>query len=177
MAVSSSTLPQSLLGFFYGELVGKILAETGSVLKTNAMLEEVGYNIGVRLVDFYLAEARPSFSNERERVGGIIKGTLKSFIGTNVEIVDWNAEGFQLSVLVPSNCLSANIDLPDALRSSSGPLCYMNVLAGIIRGAMDMTRVKCRCSFVKDSLIGDEVNLIRVEILEVIENEFRPDDD
>lgn len=177
MAGGPQTLPQSLLGFFYGELVKKILAETGSTSKTNAMLEEAGYNIGSKLVDHFLSEAKPSYLNDRDRIAGVIKGTLRSFIGAQVEIVDWATDRFQLSVAVPQNCLSANVDLPEALHSEVSPLSYMNILAGIIRGALDMTRVKSRCQFIRDTLLGSDVSLIRVEILEVIENEFKPDDE
>lgn len=52
---------------------------------------------------------------------------------------------------------------------------YSNVLCGTIRGALEMIQLRAECKFLRDTLRGDEVTEIEVEILEVMEEQMGED--
>ena len=51
------------------------------------------------------------------------------------------------------------------------------MIAGIIRGALEMINLKVKVYFVKDQLRGDEDTVLRVELLEVMSDKYEDDSD
>ena len=49
-------------------------------------------------------------------------------------------------------------------------------MCGVLRGALEMVRIRSTCSIIKDALKGDDYTEIRVEVLEIIQDEYVPDD-
>ena len=72
------------------------------------------------------------------------------------------------------NPLSDFVVLPNNLKNE---LWYSNVIAGIIRGALEMINLKVKVYFVKDTLRGDGEIEIRVELLEVLTDKYEDDED
>jgi hypothetical protein len=67
--------------------------------------------------------------------------------------------------------LSTFVELPGDEQSGDDDLRrlkYSNVYCGVIRGALEQVNLKVECNIVRDTLKGDEVNEIRVELKEVL---------
>eukprot|EP00918_Siedleckia_nematoides_P090267 GHVU01198432.1.p1 GENE.GHVU01198432.1~~GHVU01198432.1.p1 ORF type:complete len:188 (-),score=45.47 GHVU01198432.1:442-1005(-) len=158
----------------YGSLVTQLLKDMEYVGEINTQLEKMGYSIGVRLVDELFAKSGVrSCSDFRETAEVIAKVGLMMFLGVKGEVVNWNNEGTKCSILLRDNPLEEFVELPSSLNK----LHYSNILCGVIRGGLEQTRMKVACYFVRDTLKGDAVSEIRLELLEMTREEFIDDDD
>jgi hypothetical protein len=75
------------------------------------------------------------------------------------------------SIYLQENPLSTFVELPGDEQSGDDDLRrlkYSNVYCGVIRGALEQVNLKVECNIVRDTLKGDEVNEIRVELKEVL---------
>ncbi|ETI45759.1 hypothetical protein, variant [Phytophthora nicotianae CJ01A1] len=127
----------------------------------------MGYNIGVRLVDEFLAKSGVSNCQDFKDTAEVVaKVAFKMFLGINVEVSQWNTEGTACSLLIYDNPLTEFVELPP---SAYGVLWYSNVLCGVLRGALEMVQMRVEAQFVKDVLQGDEVSEIRLELKGMIE--------
>jgi len=54
---------------------------------------------------------------------------------------------------------------------------YANLLAGAVRGALEMVHLEVACWFVQDTLKGDNVTEMRVKFIRKIEDSIPPGDD
>lgn len=152
-----------------------------------------GYNIGIRLIDEFLAKSGVSnCSDFKETAEVIAKIAFKMFLGVNAEVAHWNTENNACSLLIYENPLTgaslrqANLrrgfegqwslgslltlfvlsaEFVELPPSAYGVLWYSNVLCGVLRGALEMVQMRVEARFVKDVLQGDEVSEIRCVLL------------
>ena len=96
------------------------------------------------------------------------------FLGVFAEISHWDDKYTQCSLTLKENPLSDYVVLPSNLKNE---LWYSNVLTGIIKGALEMINLKVKVYFVKDILRGDNEIEIRVELQEVLTDQYEDDDD
>ena len=119
------------------------------------------------MIDEFLAKARmqrcADFQETMETFG---KVGLKMFLGVGADVTNWSADKMSCSLQLGENPLTDFVELPP----SASELCYANLLCGVVRGALEMIQKRVRCTFVRDTLKGDPVNEIRVELLEVMED-------
>ena len=94
------------------------------------------------------------------------------FLGITAEVTSWNAQSTSFSLLLYENPLTEFVELPPQFQG----LHYSNVLCGAIRGALEMVQMRVHCRFLRDSLRGDEVTEIQVEIQEQLEEQGPGDD-
>ena len=135
----------------------------------NEQLEKMGYNIGVRLVDEFLAKSQTtSCASFKDTADIISKVAFKMFLGIVPEVTSWNAENTAFSLIFNDNPLLDFVELPPQYQN----LQYCNVLCGVIKGALEMVQLQVVCSFVRDTLKGDEVSEMRVELKGVVKNEM-----
>lgn len=73
------------------------------------------------------------------------------------------------------NPLAEFVELPD--EALQGGLWYSNVLAGVLRGALEMLQIQTECTFISDSLRGDETTEIRIRVLRFLQEKAPPSDD
>ena len=136
--------------------------------EVNKKLESMGYSIGTRMIDEFLAKSGVGgCADFAETCDVIAKVAFKMFLGVNVEVANWNEEKTACSLLLPDNPLNENVELPPGQD-----LLYSNVLCGVIRGALEMILLKVDAYYVKDVLRGDETNEIRVVLLEKLQAEM-----
>ena len=168
-----------LFALTYGVLVTQIIADYEDLTLVNEQLESLGFNIGVRLIDEYLAKQRDGGSAGCRNflvVGeSIAKIGFKMFLGVQCDVKDTSVVPSQdkaglksFSLLLPENPLTTFVDLP----SSHENLKYSNILCGVIRGSLSAINMKVKCTFKKDVLLGDEVNEISVMLEEMMRDDI-----
>eukprot|EP00747_Dinoflagellata_sp_TGD_P165390 gnl/TRDRNA2_/TRDRNA2_186597_c0_seq1.p1 gnl/TRDRNA2_/TRDRNA2_186597_c0~~gnl/TRDRNA2_/TRDRNA2_186597_c0_seq1.p1 ORF type:complete len:219 (+),score=41.84 gnl/TRDRNA2_/TRDRNA2_186597_c0_seq1:77-658(+) len=164
-----------LLVLTYGALVTQLLKDIEDVEAVNAQLEKMGYNIGLRLVDEFLAKSGvPPCQDFRETAEVVAKVGLRMFLGVGAEVVMWNSELTGCSLVLPENPLNEYVELPPNLTNK---LWYSNLLCGVIRGALEQLQMRVECRFQKDVLNGDEHSIIRLELKEIMRDDYGDDDD
>lgn len=162
-----------LFAHTYGALVVRLIQDLEQVEDVNRQLDTMGFNIGQRLVDDFLAKSGiTSCASMRDTAEVIAKVAFKMFLGVICEVTNWSADERQFSLLLGDNPLTEVVELPEEYPG----LKYLNVLCGTIRGALEMLNIRCNCWIVRDQLKGDDVNEIRVEVLEIVEDEYKPTD-
>eukprot|EP00240_Pyramimonas_obovata_P006888 CAMPEP_0118921036 /NCGR_PEP_ID=MMETSP1169-20130426/433_1 /TAXON_ID=36882 /ORGANISM="Pyramimonas obovata, Strain CCMP722" /LENGTH=177 /DNA_ID=CAMNT_0006861685 /DNA_START=115 /DNA_END=648 /DNA_ORIENTATION=+ len=159
----------------YGSMVRQLLVDNeDNVEAVNTQLEKMGYNIGVRLIDEFLAKTSTTrCSDFRETAEVVAKVGLKMFLGVQATVANWNADGTECSLILEDNPIVDFVELPEQYQSLS----YSSMLCGVFRGALEMVNMKVESWFVQDTLKGDEVNEIRLRLLEVVQDEYPFKDD
>jgi len=172
-----------LFALTYGSLVTELIRDYDDHVKINEELERIGHSIGVRCVDEFLSKTEitgiqiPSCQNLRETADVIAKIGFKMFLGASCEVASFAPDGKSFSLYLYDNPLAIFVELPslsDREGSSSGggvdlsKLSYSEVYCGVIRGALEQVNLRVECVFVRDVLMGEDVNEIRVELREVM---------
>lgn len=160
-----------LFALTYGAIVTQVLKDYEEIDATNEQLEKMGYNIGVRLIDEFLAKAGPfNCSNFVDTSEVIAKVGFKMFLGVTAEVVGVAEKEFSLQF--SENPLAEFVELPEQYSS----LAYSNMLAGVLRGALEQVNMRVTCAITKDTLWGDEVTEVKVVLKEMIEEEYIDED-
>ena len=184
----------------YGAIVQQVLKDYEDVDATNEQLEKMGYNIGIRLIDEFLAKAGVGQCGSFAETADVIaKVGFKMFLGVTAEVVGASANEFTLQF--SDNPLADFVELPEQYST----LAYSNMLCGVLRGALEMVQVRRRprtlrtpiplptnthnlaliasstqmrvqCTITKDTLWGDEVTELRVVLKEMMEEEYIDDE-
>ena len=96
------------------------------------------------------------------------------FLGVTPDITEWDSQFKSCCLVLKDNPLADFVVLPSQFKAE---LWYSNVIAGIIRGALEMINLKVKVYFIKDALRGDEDTVLRVELLEVMSDKYEDDSD
>lgn len=169
----SEKISSELFTFTYGAVVMQLIADFEDVQEVNRQLLKLGRNIGQRLVDELFAKTGPSLGTRckdfRDSAEVIAKTGFRMFLGINVDVSGWNAEGTACSlVFTNGNPLTNFVELPP----DKSELKYCNVFCGVIQGALEMVKLNVKCDIVADTLKGAGVDEIRLELLNVIDEEM-----
>uniref|UniRef100_A0AAV1VCW0 Trafficking protein particle complex subunit n=1 Tax=Peronospora matthiolae TaxID=2874970 RepID=A0AAV1VCW0_9STRA len=157
-----------LFALTYGSLVTQLIKDFEDLKVVNEQLDKMGYNIGVRLVDEFLAKSGVTTCQDfKETAEVVAKVAFKMFLGISADVSQWNAEGTACSLTLYDNPLTEFVELPP---SAYGVLWYSNVLCGVLRGALEMVQMRVEVQFVKDVLQGDDVSEIRLELKGMMED-------
>ncbi|SPJ08810.1 trafficking protein particle complex subunit 3, putative [Plasmodium sp. DRC-Itaito] len=163
-----------LFSFAYGALVSQLLKDLELVDEVNEQLEKMGFNIGTRLIEEFLAKSDISFCEDfEETVNVIAKVAFKMFLGISGTVNCVNKESNIFSIIFDNNPLSDFVELPKSLSS----LNYCSLLCGVIKGALEQIRIKVNCYFVKDMLKGDDYYELYIQLNEVMKEEILNDEE
>lgn len=171
----------------YGSVVSQLCRDyEGNYSLVNKQLHKMGYNIGLRLIEDFLAKTTtsPAFSgpsgsrrctNFKETAEVISKVGFKMFLNITPAVENWTADGKQFSLLLDENPLAEFVELPDdrAMRE----LWYSNILVGVIKGALEMVQLEVDAFFVSDVLQGAPTTELRVRFVKVLEDEIPAGED
>ncbi|GBG23924.1 Trafficking protein particle complex subunit 3 [Hondaea fermentalgiana] len=156
----------------YGALVAQLVRDMEDVDKVNAKLDEMGHNIGLRLIDELLAKSGIARCGSfRETADVVSKVGFKMFLNTVPNVDNWNERGTECTLVFDDNPLEDFVALP----SSCAGLKYSNVLCGVLRGALESVHLAVACEIVSDALKGDPKTEIRMSLKHVIEDEAGED--
>jgi hypothetical protein len=150
----------------------QLIKDLEDIPAVNAQLDKMGHNIGIRLIDEFLAKSgAPSCMTFRDTAESISKVAFKMFLGITTEVANWSSDGNAFSIILNDNPIVDFVELPPQYQDIQ----YCNVLCGVIRGALEMIQLQVDCRFVRDTLRGDEVSEIRVELRGVMKHAMADD--
>lgn len=142
-----------------------------------------GYNIGVRIVDEYLAKTRAASAPSapcatfRDAAEAVARHALPLFLNVAAAVGAWSSDGTACSLVLTDNPLADFVELPEPYRR--GGLSYCQLLAGAVRGALSQVAFSTDVKVVRDALRdGGGVLELRVTLKEARDEAypFRDDD-
>ncbi|EEB06370.1 TRAPP complex subunit Bet3 [Schizosaccharomyces japonicus yFS275] len=158
----------------YGSIVAQLCKEM-PYDQVNAELEKMGENIGVRLIEEFLAKTECERCQDfRETAETISKIGFKMFLNYMPVITSWSEDGKTFVLNLDENPLAEFVELPLEAR---GILWYSNIYSGIIKGALRMVQIEVNTRFIKDILRGDDHTELSVSFVRVIDDEVPPGDE
>ncbi|QDZ24813.1 subunit 3 of trafficking protein particle complex [Chloropicon primus] len=171
-SVAGERINSELFTLTYGALVRHLLLDLESPEEVNKQLDRMGQNIGVRLVDDFLAKTNTTrCRNFKEAVKTIADTGFKMFLGIDAKVTQIGDK--ECKMVLNDNPLIDFVELPEKLE----PLSYCNLLCGVIRGALEQVSMKVEVLISKDPLKGDERFELHMKLLEYINEEYPFADD
>ncbi|CAK7208767.1 hypothetical protein SCUCBS95973_002688 [Sporothrix curviconia] len=168
-----------LVTLTYGTIVAQLCRDyDNDYIEVNKQLDKMGYNIGLRLIEDYLAKSvsMKRCNNFRETAEMISKVGFKIFLNTTPVITNWTSDGKQFSLVFDELPLADFVELPDDGRAQD-ELWYSNILCGVLRGALEMVQVQVEAHFISDVLRGNDTTEMRISLIRYIDDELPPEDD
>ncbi|CAZ85145.1 unnamed protein product [Tuber melanosporum] len=167
-----------LVTLTYGSIVAQLCRDfEGDYLEVNKQLEKMGYNIGLRLIEDFLAKTNMGkCANFRETAETIAKVGFKVFLNITPTVANWTTDNKQFSLIFEENPLADFVELPDDGRAQN-ELWYSNMLCGVLRGTLEMVQMQVDAHFASDILRGNEVTEMRVTLVRIIDDELPPGED
>ena len=162
-----------LFSLTYGALVVQILKDYEDVDKVNSELDKIGYNIGIRLVEDFLARTNTGKCHNFRDTADKLQLGFKLFLNVQPTITGWNATSDEFSLVFDNNPLGEFVELPDQCSD----LVYSNLICGAIRGALEMVHIDVNTWFVQDTLKGSNVTELKVKFVKRIEDAVPPGDE
>ncbi|XP_013362822.1 PREDICTED: trafficking protein particle complex subunit 3-like protein isoform X3 [Chinchilla lanigera] len=154
---------RDLLVLTYGALVAQLCKDYEKDEDVNKYLDKMGYGIGTRLVEDFLARSCVRRCHSYSEITHIIaEVAFKMYLGVTPSVTCNNSSKNEFSLILDKNPLSEFVEELPAGRSS---LCYCNLLCGIIRGALEMVHLAVDVMFLQDRLKGDSVTEIGITFL------------
>ncbi|KAK5781302.1 TRAPP complex core subunit BET3 PWA37_004735 [Arxiozyma heterogenica] len=155
----------------YGVIVQQLCQDfNNDYMKINENLFSMGYNIGVRLIEDFLARtALPRCPNMIMTSEVITKVAFKVFLNITPVVDNWSSNKDTFSLILVENPLAEFVDLPHDAKKQ---LWYSNIICGVLKGALEMVQLDCDIGFVSDVLRGDASTEIRVKLNKILKDEI-----
>jgi len=171
--VEAKKVSCDLFTLTYGSLISQLLKDYDNTEDVNKQLDRMGYNIGLRLIEDFLAKTNAARCHDLRDVAEKVQMAFKMYLGISPTITNWSAGNDEFSIILDSNPLTEYVELPDHLSN----LKYSNILCGVIKGALEMVQIEVSSWFVQDYLKGDSTTELRVKFIRKLEDALPPGED
>lgn len=155
-----------LVTLTYGSLVAQMVKDVENPDDVNKQLDRLGYNMGIRLVEDFLAKTGSGRCLDLKDTADKIQTAFRMYLGVQPNVANWSPAGDEFSFVIDSNPLTDLVELPEDLKS----LRYCNIICGAIRGALEMVQLDIQSWIVQDQLKGDANTEIRVKFIRKLED-------
>ncbi|CAH1110770.1 unnamed protein product [Psylliodes chrysocephalus] len=155
-----------LVTLTYGALVAQMIKDMDNVDDVSKQLERLGYNMGIRLIEDFLAKTGTGRCLDLKDTADKIQSAFKMYLGIQPNVTNWSPSGDEFSFILDSNPLTELVELPDDIKT----LKYCNVICGAIRGALEMVQLDVQSWIIQDQLKGDQNTEIRVKFIRRLED-------
>ncbi|KAB0797205.1 hypothetical protein PPYR_08199 [Photinus pyralis] len=155
-----------LVTLTYGSLVAQMVKDVENPDDVNKQLDRLGYNMGIRLVEDFLAKTGSGRCLDLKDTADKIQTAFRMYLGVQPNVANWSPAGDEFSFIIDSNPLTDLVELPEDLKG----LRYCNIICGAIRGALEMVQLDIQSWIVQDQLKGDANTEIRVKFIRKLED-------
>lgn len=164
----------------YGSVVSQLCKDfNNNFHEVNNQLDKMGYNIGLRLIEDFLAKTGAQrCQNFKETAEMISKVGFKIFLNITPVIENWSTDGKSFSLILTENPLAEFVELPlSSDYKIEKELWYSQILCGVLRGCLQMVQLDVEVFFVKDVLRGDDKTEMRLKLIKILKDEIPAGDD
>ncbi|CAG9825497.1 unnamed protein product [Phaedon cochleariae] len=155
-----------LVTLTYGALVAQMIKDLDNTDDVSKQLERLGYNMGVRLIEDFLAKTGTGRCLDLKDTADKIQTAFRMYLGVQPNVTNWSPAGDEFSFMLDNNPLTELVELPDDLKG----LRYCNIICGVIRGALEMVQLDVQSWIVQDQLRGDTSTEVRVKFIRRLED-------
>ncbi|CUM50961.1 unnamed protein product [Debaryomyces tyrocola] len=164
----------------YGSVVSQLCRDyNNNYQEVNQQLDRMGYNIGLRLIEEFVAKTGAQRCQTFKETAEIIsKVGFKIFLNIQPVVTNWSQDGKSFSLILVDNPLAEFVELPVTNDNKiNKELWYSQVLCGVLRGALQMVQLDVDVWFVKDALRGDEQTELRLKLNKILKDEVPAGED
>lgn len=165
------SLNPQFLSLTYGAIVAQLVNDLESTQKVNEVLKSFGYNVGIRLIDEFLAKSeKPPATNFKALITAFCGAGFAMFFGEAATLEDCSGEDncFYASISNGKNPLIEFVMLPPELDDLDFNIFY----CGLIIGAMEMIGYSCDVEVIEDPLHGADKTVLKISLKEFIQEVY-----
>ena len=162
----------------YGALVAELLRDLEDSAQITAELDRMGHSMGVRCIEEVLAKTTattttttPSSASNTKSFADtaeLIQTAFRMFLGLSVDTKVLSETSYTISFA--DNPLAIFVELPSsAATADENKLEYSQLLAGMVRGMLEMLQYDVSSRIASTVLAGGETNEIAVELKQILQ--------
>ena len=174
--MEGDTINTEVLALTYGALVRQLLADLSDIESVNSRLKQMGNNIGMRLIEEFLAKTGVDKCSSFEATAKTIaEKAFPMFLGIKgaVRPVDSDQSGKECLIVLREIPLAEFVEIPSRYQG----LKYCNLVAGVVEGALGRVNMSVKCDMVKDMLCGAQEYELSLKLLQDVPAEVYPFDE